>query len=238
MAYFQAFTNTYAPEGVLRELYDAGLDHPEVVGLCIGTRPDCLNDNILDLLEEYHKKTYLFLEVGVQTVHNRTLEAINRGHTAEEFFDCVERVKSRGMRIATHLIFGLPGESEEDMLTTVKQIAPLKLDALKIHQLCVYRGTPMEADLSRGNLPLLAEEDYVRLVADSLEILDPETVIMRLVAEGSRDQMIGPEWAFDKEKTMWKIEAEMRKRGTVQGSKYDRLALAQKGSTDCACVIA
>jgi radical SAM protein (TIGR01212 family) len=243
IAYFQAFTNTYAPEGVLRELYDAALDHPDIVGLCIGTRPDCLNDNILDLLAEYHEKTFLFLEVGVQTIHNRTLEAINRGHTAEEFFDCVARVKSRDMRIGTHLIFGLPGESEEDMLTTVRQMAPLKLDALKIHQLCVYKGTPMEADYNRGELPLMAEVDYVRLVADALEILDPETVIMRLVAEGSRDEMIGPEWAFDKEKTMWKIEAEMRRRGTVQGSKYlhpapGASAFAQKRSSDCAGIIA
>jgi radical SAM protein (TIGR01212 family) len=224
MAYFQAFTNTYGPEGVLRELYDAGLDHPEVVGLCIGTRPDCLNDNILDLLEEYHKKTFLFLEVGVQTVHNRTLEAINRGHTAEEFFDCIERVKSRGMHVATHLIFGLPGESEADMMETVRQIAPLKLDAVKIHQLCIYKGTPMEQDYRRGELKTLEEEDYVRLVADSLEMLDPETVIMRLVAEGSRDEIVAPEWAFDKEKTMWKIEAEMLRRQTVQGARFDPTA--------------
>jgi len=221
MAYFQAFTNTYAPEGVLRELYDTGLDHPEVVGLCIGTRPDCLNDNILDLLEEYHRKTFLFLEVGVQTIHNRTLDVINRGHSAEEFFDCVERVKSRGMRIATHLIFGLPGESEEDMMATVLKIAPLKLDALKIHQLCVYKGTPMEADFHRGNLPLLEEDDYIRLVADSLEMISQETVIMRLMGEGSVNEIVGPTWCFEKERVMKKIEAEMLRRGSIQGCKYD-----------------
>ncbi|MBS1996180.1 MAG: TIGR01212 family radical SAM protein [Cyanobacteria bacterium SZAS LIN-2] len=221
IAYFQAFTNTYAPEGVLRELYDAGLDHPDVVGLCIGTRPDCLNDNILDLLEEYHKKTFLFLEVGVQTIHNRTLDAINRGHSAEEFFDCVERVKARNMRIATHLIFGLPGESEADMMTTVKKIAPLKLDAIKIHQLCVYKGTPMEADYRRGELPLLEEADYVRLVADSLEMIPRETVVMRLMAEGKRDEIVAPEWAFEKERIMFRIEAEMLRRKSVQGCRYE-----------------
>jgi uncharacterized protein len=220
MAYFQAFTNTYAPEGVLRELYDVGLDHPDVVGLCIGTRPDCLDDNILNLLEDYHRRTFLFLEVGVQTLHNRTLDLINRGHSAEEFLDCVARVKKRNMRLATHLIFGLPGESEEDMLDTVRRIAPLKLDAIKIHQLCVYKGTPMEADYNRGELPLLEEDDYVRLVADSLELLDPQTVVMRLVAEGSQDEIIAPQWAFEKERVMQKIEAEMQRRGTVQGSKY------------------
>ncbi|MBU6453364.1 MAG: TIGR01212 family radical SAM protein [Cyanobacteria bacterium REEB67] len=231
MAYFQAFTNTYAPEGVLRELYDVGLDHPDVVGLCIGTRPDCLDDNILNLLEDYHRKTFLFLEVGVQTLHNRTLDLINRGHSAEEFMDCVARVKKRNMRLATHLIFGLPGESEADMLDTVRRIAPLKLDAIKIHQLCVYKGTPMEADYKRGELPLLEEDDYVRLVADALEMLDPQTVVMRLVAEGSQDEIVAPQWAFEKERVMQKIESEMQRRGTVQGSKFAQalaLSAAQK----------
>jgi radical SAM protein (TIGR01212 family) len=228
MAYFQAFTNTYAPEGVLRELYDASLEDPEVVGLCIGTRPDCLADNILDLLVEYDRKTFLFLEVGVQTIHNRTLEAINRGHTSEEFFDCVERAQKRNLRLATHLIFGLPGESEADMMETVAKIAPLGLEAIKIHQLCVYKGTPMEEDYKRGELKLLEEDDYVRLVADALEMLAPETVVMRLVAEGSKDEIIAPQWAFEKERVMQKIEAEMERRGTRQGSKFAGPSQAMK----------
>jgi hypothetical protein len=225
LAYFQAFTNTYAPEGILKELYDVGLDHPDVVGLCIGTRPDCLDENILDLLSVYDERTFLFLEVGVQTIHNRTLEAINRGHTAEEFFDCVERAKKRKFRLATHLIFGLPGESEADMMETVRAIAPLKLEALKIHQLCVYKGTPMEQDYLAGRLPLLEEDQYVRLVADALELIPEETVIMRLVAEGSRDEIIAPEWCFEKERVMQKIEAELERRGTRQGSRFGELAM-------------
>jgi radical SAM protein (TIGR01212 family) len=226
LAYFQAFTNTYAPEGVLKELYDTALAHDEIVGLCIGTRPDCLPDNILDLLAEYNKKTFVFLEVGVQTVHNRTLEAINRGHTAEDFFDCVERVKKRGLRLATHLIFGLPGESREEMMETVRQIAPLKLDALKLHQLCVYKGTPMAEDYLAGRLELLDEDFYIELVCDALDLIDKETVIMRLVAEGSRNEVHGPEWCFDKESTFKKIEARLLERSLEKQKLLTRATAA------------
>jgi len=202
LAYFQAFTNTYAPEGVLKELYDISLDHPDVVGLCIGTRPDCLDENILDLLEIYQKKTFLFLEVGVQTV---------------------QRCQKRNFRLATHLIFGLPGESEAEMMATVKAVAVLKLDAIKIHQLCIYKGTPMEQDYLAGRLPMLEEDQYVRLVCDALELIPEETVVMRLVAEGSRDEIIAPNWCFEKSRVMTKIEMELERRGTRQGSRFKEL---------------
>lgn len=163
----------------------------------------------------------------MQTVHNRTLDAINRGHSSEEFFDLVKRAQTRGFRLATHLIFGLPGESEADMMETVRQIAPLKLDALKIHQLCIYKGTPMEDDYQAGRLQLLEEDQYVRLVADALELIPKETVIMRLVAEGSQDEIIAPAWCFEKERVMNKIEAELARRGTRQGSRYKETARNQ-----------
>lgn len=220
LAYFQAFTNTYAPEAVLRSLYDVSLDHKDVVGICIGTRPDCLDDNILDLLAEYLKKTYVFLEVGVQTVHNRTLDLINRAHSAEEFFDSVARARKRGLIVATHLIFGLPGETREDMLETVRQVADIGLTAIKIHQLCVYKHTPMAIDYAAGNLPLLEEDEYVSLVCDALEMLPPDMVVMRLVAEGTREEIIAPQWAFEKSRIMEKIDSELIRRGTRQGSKF------------------
>lgn len=225
LAYFQAFTNTYAPEGVLKELYDVALEPKEVVGLAVGTRPDCLDDNILALLKTYHEKTFLFLEVGVQTIHNRTLEAINRGHSGEEFFDAVERAHKHGLRMATHLIFGLPGETEADMMETVRRVAPLGLTAIKIHQLCIYKGTPMEEDYRAGRLQTMEEDTYVRLVADALEMLPPDMVIMRLVAEGSQDEIIAPSWAFKKERVMQKIEAELNRRGSKQGSRFAGAAL-------------
>lgn len=198
LAYFQAFTNTYAPEGVLRSIYDVALEYPDVVGICIGTRPDCLEDNVLDLLQELSEKTFVWLEVGVQSVFNETLDKINRGHSAEEFFDAVERAKKRNLKVATHLIFGLPGEDESHMLETVRQMSQTDLDGIKIHQLCIYKGTPMEVDYRLGRLPVLDEDRYVNLVCDSLELLPPEMIIMRLVAEGSQDEIIAPDWAFEK----------------------------------------
>lgn len=220
LAYFQAFTNTYAPEGVLRSIYDVALEYPDVVGICIGTRPDCLEDNILDLLQELSEKTFVWLEVGVQSVFNETLDKINRGHTAEEFFDAVERAKKRNLKVATHLIFGLPGEDESHMLETVRQMAQTDLDGIKIHQLCIYKGTPMEVDYRLGRLPVLDEDRYVNLVCDSLELLPPEMIIMRLVAEGSQDEIIAPDWAFEKERVMKKMEAELARRNSFQGKHY------------------
>ena len=220
LAYFQAFTNTYAPEGVLRSIYDVALEYPDVVGICIGTRPDCLEDNVLDLLQELSEKTFVWLEVGVQSVFNETLDKINRGHTAEEFFDAVERAKKRNLKVATHLIFGLPGEDESHMLETVRQMAQTDLDGIKIHQLCIYKGTPMEVDYRLGRLPVLDEDRYVNLVCDSLELLPPEMIVMRLVAEGSQDEIIAPDWAFEKERVMKKMEAELARRNSFQGKHY------------------
>ena len=220
LAYFQAFTNTYAPEGVLRSIYDVALEYPDVVGICIGTRPDCLEDNVLDLLQELSEKTFVWLEVGVQSVFNETLDKINRGHTAEEFFDAVKREKKRNLKVATHLIFGLPGEDESHMLETVRQMAQTDLDGIKIHQLCIYKGTPMEVDYRLGKLPVLDEDRYVNLVCDSLELLPPEMIVMRLVAEGSQDEIIAPDWAFEKERVMKKMEAELARRNSFQGKHY------------------
>lgn len=220
LAYFQAFTNTYAPEGVLKTIYDAGLDHPDVEGICIGTRPDCLPDTVLDLLQEYSRKTFVWLEIGLQSAFNQTLDRINRAHTAEEFFDAVARAKKRGLNVASHLIFGLPGETPDMMLSTTRQVASCGLDGIKIHQLCIYKGTPMEFDYRLGNLQTLEEEEYVQLAADALELLPEEVVIMRLVAEGQQSEIIAPSWCFDKQTTMNKIDAELARRGTRQGSRY------------------
>ena len=219
LAYFQAFSNTYAPEAVLCSLYETALEHPEVVGLCIGTRPDCLPDNVLDLLVDYHRRTFVWLEIGLQSAFDATLEAINRGHTAAEFFDTVKRAKARGLCVATHLIFGLPGEDRSHMMETVRQVACAGIDGIKIHQLCVYKGTPMELDYRAGKLPLLSEERYVELVADALELLPAETIIMRLVAEGTQEELIAPQWSFEKGRVMRGIDSELERRGSRAGSR-------------------
>jgi radical SAM protein (TIGR01212 family) len=221
LAYFQAFSNTYAPEAALRQLYDVAFEFPDVAGICIGTRPDCVEDNVLDLLAEYNEKTFVWLELGLQSAFNETLDKINRGHSAEEFFDAVERAKRRNLKVATHLIFGLPDETDEQMLETVRRVAQCPVDGIKIHQLCIYKGTPMEIDYRMGNLPVLDEDRYVRLVADALELLPPDMVIMRLVAEGSEDEIIAPAWSFEKERIMKKIDAELAARNSFQGRKLE-----------------
>ena len=221
LAYFQAFTNTYASVAVLRRLYDLALAEPDVIGLCIGTRPDCLEENILDLLAEYHEKTFVWLEVGLQTAVNRTLDLINRGHSAEEFFDAVERAQKRGLLLATHLIFGLPGETREEMLDTVRKVARSGIQGVKIHQLCIYKGTPMARQYERGELQLISEDDYVELVADALELLSPDQIVMRLIAEGPKDDILAPEWALDKSPVIERINQLLLDRGTRQGSKFE-----------------
>lgn len=226
LAYLQAFSNTYAPEAVLRSLYDTALEHEDVVGLAIGTRPDCLPDNVLDLIAQYAKRTFVWLEVGLQSAFDQTLASVNRGHTAAEFFDAVERAKVRGLRVATHLIFGLPGESRAQMLETVRQVAEAGVDGIKIHQLVVYKGTPMEDDFKRGELSLLSENEYVCLVADALEMLPESTIVMRLVAEGTPEELIAPSWSFAKERVVQAIEAELGRRGTRQGSRHDSLSFS------------
>ncbi len=226
LAYYQAFSNTYAPEAVLRRIYDVAFEFPEMAGICIGTRPDCVDDNILDLLASYNEKTFVWLELGLQSAHNQTLDKINRGHSAEEFFDAVKRAKQRNLRVATHLIFGLPDETDAQMLETVRQVAETGIEGIKIHQLCIYKGTPMEYDFRLGILPTLDEDRYVRLVADALEMLPPDMVVMRLVAEGSRDEIIAPDWSFEKERLMKKIEAELESRGTYQGFGFKKTPVA------------
>ncbi len=235
LTYFQAFTNTYAPEGLLRQLYETGLDHPDVLGLVIGTRPDCVPDNVLDLLAELNKKTFVWLEMGLQSAHDRTLDLINRAHSAAEFFDAVERAKARGLTVATHLIFGLPGENREMMLESVAQVAATKLDAIKIHQLCIYRGTPMEEDYRLNKLSVMDEDDYAGLVVDALELLPPEMIIMRLVAEGKKDELVAPSWSYDKFSTMDKINAELAKRGSYQGLRFPACAQNPFAGTEISC---
>jgi radical SAM protein (TIGR01212 family) len=221
LAYFQAFTNTYAPVDALRRLYDLALEEPDVVGLCIGTRPDCMDDDVLDLLAEYHEKTFVWLEVGLQSAVNRTLDLINRGHSAEEFFDAIKRAQKRGLLLATHLMFGLPGETREEMLDTVRQIAHSGIQGVKIHQLCIFKGTPMARQYERGELQLMSEDDYVELVVDALEILSPDQIIMRLIAEGAKDEIIAPVWALDKAPVMERINQTMLDRGSKQGCKFE-----------------
>jgi radical SAM protein (TIGR01212 family) len=223
LAYFQAFTNTYAPEAVLKELYETALNVPDVVGLCIGTRPDCLPDNILELLAEFQKKTFLWLEVGLQSAFDETLEKINRGHTAAEFFDCIKRAQKYNLNIATHLIFGLPGETKDQMLESVRQISSIGLKGIKIHQLCIYKGTPLEQEYKQGQISVFEEDEYIELVGRALELLPSDMIIMRLLAEGRKEEIIAPQWCFEKTRLSVVLEQYLEVKDVRQGSKYRTL---------------
>ena len=220
LAYFQAFSNTYAPEGALKELYDTALAVPDVVGLCIGTRPDCLPDNILQLLADYQKKTFVWLEVGLQSAFNETLERINRGHSAEEFFDCIEHANKYGLNLATHLIFGLPGETKSQMLESVRQVSSIGLKGIKIHQLCIYRGTPLEQEYKQGKLDVFGEEEYIEMVGKALELLPADMIIMRLLAEGRKEEILAPQWCFEKTRLNATLEKYLDEQDIRQGRKY------------------
>ena len=217
LAYFQPFTNTYAPVDELRGVYDAALAVPEVIGLAIGTRPDCLGPDVLDLLAEYHRRTYLWLEIGLQSSHDRTLNRLRRGHDYACFLTAYEAARQRGLRVCVHLIAGLPGEGREELLATTAEMARLRIDGVKLHLLHVLDGTPLGELYREGAIEILDQEAYVALVADVLERLPPETLIHRLTGDGPRDALLAPLWSLNKWEVLNAIDAEMRRRGSVQG---------------------
>lgn len=220
IAYFQAFTNTDAPVDRLAALYDEALAHPDVVGLAIATRPDCLPEVVLDLLGDLQKRTALFLEVGLQSIHDETLRRVNRGHTFADFVDAVKRTKKRGLYLSTHLILGLPGEDRAMMLETVERIARLPIDAVKLTHLYIPKQAPLAQVYRRGELSLLTLPDYIQLVCDALERLPERIIIERLMGELDGDDILAPRWGKHKGEILEMIEAEFARRGTCQGILY------------------
>ncbi|HEY5672749.1 MAG TPA: TIGR01212 family radical SAM protein [Malonomonas sp.] len=220
IAYFQPYSNTYAPVAHLRDCYDQALAVKDVVGLAIGTRPDCLPPETLDLLAEYHQQTYLWLEIGLQTIHNRSLDFLQRGHDYQCFLAAYQQAKARGLRVCVHLILGLPGESREDILATAREMARLKVDGVKLHLLHVLRGTPLGDLYLQGQVPMLEMQEYVELAVDFIELLHPDTLIQRLTGDGPRDILLAPLWSMDKWEVLNAIDAELEKRGSMQGDSY------------------
>ncbi len=220
LAYFQAYTNTYGDVAQLKALYDEALACEDIVGLSIGTRPDCVPDAVLDLLGEYASRTYLWLELGLESGHDQTLTFINRGHTVAAFDDAVQRARLRNLRLCAHIILGLPGESPDDIRATAQRLADLRLDAAKLHHLHVVRQTVLEKMYRRGEVSLLSLDDYAGLVADCLEVLPPETIIMRLMGDAPRSMLVAPTWSQDKHAALQRIEAELVQRDSYQGKYY------------------
>jgi radical SAM protein (TIGR01212 family) len=218
LAYFQPFSNTFAPVSRLRRLYDEALSVPDVVGLAVGTRPDCLPEEVLDLLAEYHRRTYFWLELGLQSVHDATLGFLRRGHDYEAFLKAFAGARERGLRVCVHVIIGLPGESRQDILATAEEMARLRVDGIKVHLLHVLKGTPLGDLYRKGEIRILDQAEYVELAADFLERLHPDTLVHRLTGDGPRGLLLAPLWSMNKWEVLNAIDQTLERRGTRQGS--------------------
>ena len=218
IAYFQPYSNTYASPEKLRKIYDEALQVADVVGLIVGTRPDCLPPETLELLTTYHLKTYFWLELGLQSPHDRTLERLKRGHDFAAFLKAAEAVKASGIRLCVHVILGLPGESREEMLATAAILNDLGVDGVKIHLLHVNSGTQLAEMYERGEIKLLEKAAYVGLVCDFLERLSPKVLIHRLTGDGGKD-LVAPLWSAAKFEALNAIDEEMARRGAQQGDR-------------------
>jgi radical SAM protein (TIGR01212 family) len=220
ISYFQTFTNTYAPMEKLRALYDEALAQDDVIGLSIGTRPDCLGPDIIELLSGYAKKYHIWVELGLQSANDKTLRFINRGHNFQQFSDAVASLAGRGLNICVHIIIGLPGESDKDVLITAKTLAAMPVNGIKIHSLLALEGTILGEMYKKGTISMITKEKYVSLAADVLEILPPEMVIQRLTADGYRDIFLAPDWAMHKLDVLNSINKELERRDSFQGRRY------------------
>lgn len=220
LAYFQSFTNTYAPLPVLKELYEEALSIPDVVGLTIGTRPDCVTDEALDHLHEVGNRDLVWLEYGLQSAHDRTLARINRGHNVETFSNTVERTRKRNLPVCAHVILGLPDESREDMMHTARFLASADIQAVKIHLLYVVRGTELEKWHRSGKYECLTRADYVSIVGDFLALLPPHLIIQRVTGDPHPEELIAPHWALEKQKNLNEIHHYMQTHGLFQGKEF------------------
>jgi radical SAM protein (TIGR01212 family) len=224
LAYFQPASNTYAPVARLRPLYEAAISHPKVVGLAIGTRPDCVPEDVLDLLQEIAQRTYLSVEYGMQTIHNRSLDWMNRGHHYDAFLDAMKRSRGRGFEICVHVMLGLPGESHRDMLATARELARLRVDAVKIHNLYAVKNTPLADQLARGEVALMERDEYISTLVDFLEQLPETTIIERISGEAPPSYFLGPAWSLDKPAIRAALESEFVRRDTWQGKRFSGAA--------------
>jgi uncharacterized protein len=219
MAYFQPATNTYAPVERLRKLYESALAHPEIVGMAIGTRPDCVPDEVLDLLDEFGRRTYLTVEYGMQTIHNRSLDWMNRGHDHASFVDAMHRSRGRRFEICAHVIIGIPGESHGDIMATAEELARLRVDAVKLHNLYAVKKTSLGEQYQRGEIQLMQRDEYVTTLVDFLERIPAEVVIERISGEAPGDYFLGPSWCLDKPAVKQAIEQEFERKGSWQGKR-------------------
>ncbi len=202
IAYFQAFTNTYGPVERLRALYTEAINHPDIVAVSIGTRPDCLPDEVLDLLDELNHIKPIWIELGLQTIHEKTANYIRRGYPLSVYDKAVQDLLSRNIEVITHVILGLPGESKEDMMETVKYVGESGVQGIKLQLLHVLKDTDLAKDYEQGLFECMTQEEYINLVSDCLDILPDDIIIHRLTGDGPKRTLIAPEWSKDKKKVL------------------------------------
>lgn len=220
IAYFQNFTNTYSSIEDLRGKYEEAISKDDIVGLAIATRADCLPEDVLDLLGELNKKTFLWVELGLQTIHEKTAKFIRRGYNLNVYNKAIEELKKRNIKVVTHLIFGLPGESKKDISETVKYIADTNTWGVKLHLLYIQKDTDLYESYKKATFHILSKEEYISLICDSIEILPPEMVIHRLTGDGKKGLLIEPKWSLNKLGVLSGIDMELKRRGSNQGIKY------------------
>lgn len=221
LAYFQSFTNTYAPVEVLRERYYAALNDPRISGIAIATRPDCLGDDVLGLLEEINRDHFMWVELGLQSTHAETLKAMNTCYTPEAYEKAADALISRGIRVVTHLILGLPGETEEMMLESVRRVCSRPVFGIKLHLMNIVKTSPLYRAMP-DYVPFASIEEYVDLAVRCLEIIPPEVTIHRLTGDVPRKILVSPEWSYKKRTILNMINSELKTRGTRQGELVNR----------------
>ncbi|NFG62101.1 MULTISPECIES: TIGR01212 family radical SAM protein [unclassified Clostridium] len=220
IAYFQAYTNTYAPVDELRKKYEEAINQEGVVALSIATRPDCLDDEVLDLIEELSKKLYVWVELGLQTINDDVAKKINRGYDLKVFDDAMARLKERNIDVVVHSILGLPGESQDDMLKTIDYIAHSGAQGIKLHLLHLMKDTKMVELYENGELQFLSQEDYIKLICRAVSMLPKEMVVHRLTGDAPRDLLIGPMWSLKKWEVLNAIDKTLEDNDIYQGKNF------------------
>lgn len=217
IAYFQAYTNTYAPVEYLRKIFTEAMSHPQIVALSVGTRPDCLGEEILDLLEELNRIKPVWIELGLQTIHEKTAQYIRRGYRLSCFEQAVENLRRRHIEVIVHTILGLPGESREDILETMRYLNKKDIQGIKLQLLHVLKGTDLAYDYLAGRFRVYEREEYLDLLIQCLENLDPEIVIHRITGDGPKDLLIAPLWASRKREVLNLLHHQMKEQNSYQG---------------------
>lgn len=215
IAYFQNFTNTYGDVNYLREIYYEALNHPKVLGLAIGTRPDCIEDDVLDLLKEINEKYFFWIELGLQTIDDKVAKIINRGYPLSTYLKTSKKLSDNNIKFVTHMIVGLPGEERKDILNTAKCIAESGAWGIKIHSLHIIKGTPLEKLYEDKKFKIFTLDEYVDIVVTILKFLPDKMVVHRVTGDGKKDEVIEPKWSLNKRKVLNEIEKELKKRESV-----------------------